>query len=356
MLTAILNQMKDNLMNNIEKLAERSAVVSVIIPAYNAEQYLKRCINSLDRQIGCSLEIILVDDGSVDGTWKVCSDLKKNHPGLVTIQQNNRGVSAARNCGLDRATGEYVLFLDADDELECGAIEKLLFCAQEQNADFVICGFTYVYWKRQEKMIPMLPEPLCSTKDVFQNFWENYRSGTLHNVGTKLYRREFLRQKCHNLHFDENATVLEDIKFCMQAIEHARVIGVVSLSLYRYHMSDNVSSIQKTYRKAYFEQLNVFFNHLFDIGILKNKDFYMVYMDAVLLALRNELYERKVNNDKIRKVYCLICEDAMVKESRKWILRSDVCYTKFLFYQAIWKGKIWRLFFMMRLWDKLTER
>lgn len=91
--------------------------ISVIVPVHNAERYLERCVNSIIRQDYINMEIILVDDGSTDSSGKVCDDFAKNNINIKVVHQSNSGVSAARNTGISYATGEYINFLDSDDEL-----------------------------------------------------------------------------------------------------------------------------------------------------------------------------------------------------------------------------------------------
>ena len=99
--------------------------VSIIIPAYNVEKYILKCINSLLEQTEKEIEIIIVDDGSKDKTNLIVKEIIKKHANIVLIEQGNKGVSAARNAGLQNAKGKYTMFIDADDWLEKDAIENL---------------------------------------------------------------------------------------------------------------------------------------------------------------------------------------------------------------------------------------
>ena len=119
-------------------------LISVIIPIYNVEEYLVRCVNSVLNQTYQNLEIILVDDGSPDNSPRMCDEFAKKDSRIKVIHKKNGGLSSARNAGLDIATGEYVAFLDSDDYIHPQMYEKLLTSLQANTADMVICGVHYV--------------------------------------------------------------------------------------------------------------------------------------------------------------------------------------------------------------------
>ena len=109
--------------------------ISVIIPAYNAEKYISECLDSVLRQSYKNIEIIVVDDGSADNTYTVVEGYSERHSNIVLVHQENGGVCSARNKGLDMASGDFIMFLDADDYLVQNAVEILLFDAIEHGAD-----------------------------------------------------------------------------------------------------------------------------------------------------------------------------------------------------------------------------
>ena len=112
--------------------------VSVIVPVYNAERYLERCVNSIFAQTFMDYELILVDDGSTDDSGKMCDDYARSNPQVSVFHQTNQGVSAARQAGLDAATGEYVIFADPDDWVEPTMLEELFEVAINNDADVFI--------------------------------------------------------------------------------------------------------------------------------------------------------------------------------------------------------------------------
>lgn len=116
-------------------------LVSVIIPVYNVEAYLERCISSVGNQTYQSIQLVLVDDGSTDRSGEICDAWAAKDSRVTVIHQENGGVSAARNTGLEKACGEYILWVDSDDYIAPDAVEKLINSALRTNADMVICDF-----------------------------------------------------------------------------------------------------------------------------------------------------------------------------------------------------------------------
>ena len=121
-----------------------SQKVSIVIPIYNVEKYLDRCIKSVVNQTYSNLEIILVDDGSTDSSGSLCDLWAKNDKRIYVIHKQNAGLGMARNSGLELSTGEYIFFLDSDDYVDVTLVEKCLKKANEYDADVVIYGRTNV--------------------------------------------------------------------------------------------------------------------------------------------------------------------------------------------------------------------
>lgn len=116
---------------------ENQALISVIIPVYNVEAYLRECVESVLKQTYQNFEIILVDDGSTDSSGQICDEYASNDERICVIHQKNNGPSKTRNTGLDNATGKYIYFLDSDDYIESNALELLVNTAESTNADLV---------------------------------------------------------------------------------------------------------------------------------------------------------------------------------------------------------------------------
>ena len=118
-----------------------SDLVSVIIPVYNVGEYLQTCIDSVKRQTYKDLQIILVDDGSTDGSGLICDKAAKEDDRIRVIHRTNGGLSAARNSGIEEANGEYICFIDSDDWVDESFVERLYQLAEKDNADVAACGY-----------------------------------------------------------------------------------------------------------------------------------------------------------------------------------------------------------------------
>ena len=115
--------------------------ISVILPVYNVEPFLKRCVESVLHQVNVTLEIILVDDGSTDLSGKMCDEYAANYPGIRCVHINNSGPATAKNVGYDLAQGKYVAFIDSDDEIMPNMFSEMLQSGYKHNADIVCCNY-----------------------------------------------------------------------------------------------------------------------------------------------------------------------------------------------------------------------
>lgn len=116
-------------------------LLSIIVPVYNVKSYLKKCVESIINQTYTNLQIILVDDGSTDGSQDICDEFAQRDSRIVVIHKENGGQSTARNVGMDRAKGVYIAFVDSDDWLEPNMYEALISQLEKHEADIVACSF-----------------------------------------------------------------------------------------------------------------------------------------------------------------------------------------------------------------------
>ena len=206
--------------------------VSVIVPVYNVEKYLRRCLDSIVNQTYRDLEIILVDDGSPDNSGAICDEYAGKDDRIQVIHQNNRGLSAARNTGLDVATGAYISFVDSDDWLQDAFVEKL-YKKAEKNA-LVIANL--VFWKSDtSKQTAMIPRT-ADTIDHYE-FWRRTTGVecTPYIIAcSKLYPRELF---C-NLRFVEGL-FHEDEAILHHVITQVKHIHVVYDAIYYYRQNNS---------------------------------------------------------------------------------------------------------------------
>ena len=182
-------------------------LISVIIPVYNVEKYLIKCIESVIHQTYKNLEIILIDDGSTDSSGHICDEYAKSDSRIIAIHREIGGLSAARNTGIEKANGEYILFVDSDDYIDCGMIEFLVSLAKENNTNMSVCGFNYTdgndkIWCQENLSFS------CSILTC-EEYWEYFYSDTrvfYVTMWAKLFRRTLwneIRFPEGKLHEDE---------------------------------------------------------------------------------------------------------------------------------------------------------
>ena len=126
--------------------------ISVVVPVYNVEQYLEKCVNSIINQTYKNLEIILVDDGATDKSGKLCDELAKLDNRIMAYHKKNGGLSDARNYGVERATGDYIGFVDGDDYIDVEMYEKLYEAIKKENVDVAECNLKIIYFLKKIKI------------------------------------------------------------------------------------------------------------------------------------------------------------------------------------------------------------
>jgi len=212
-------------------------LISIIIPIYNAETYLEKCINSVISQTYSNLEIIIVDDGSTDGSPDICDDYANNEKRIVVIHKNNGGVSSARNKGLDVAKGEYIGFVDSDDYLEFDMYEKLYNSLISNNADISICG--YLLEKEDGaiiKEVSKIPNLKMTQYEALEmTIDSNYFQGFLWN---KLFKASIFNLS-DKIRLDEDIYMCEDLLCVCKCILKSKIIIGIEESLYHYVSNEN---------------------------------------------------------------------------------------------------------------------
>ncbi len=200
---------------------------SVIIPVYQAKAGLGRCVSSWLSQTREDFELILVDDGSTDGSAALCDELAKTDARIQVVHQENAGVSAARNAGVKRAKGEFLLFTDSDDYVASDYLEKMASLQADTDSDLVLCGYHHLY---DGGDIQKIPGDAClwALSDFSGDFLSLYGQGYLNMPWNKLYRRELAGT------FDLSLSLGEDLLFNLAYVRKCRRIAVLPEALCYY--------------------------------------------------------------------------------------------------------------------------
>lgn len=202
--------------------------VSVIVPVYNTENFLERCLNSLVNQTLNDMEIIVVNDGSTDASQEIIDRFANDFPNIIrAYRKKNGGLSSARNYGLDKATGEYIGFIDSDDYVELDMFEKMYNKTCSRNFDVVVCDVRYVYKEKNFIASSRINNDLISKDQVKNHMVDIYPA-----AWNKIY-------KCNlfNVRFKKGIWY-EDVEFLYRLFPYVNSIGVVKEPLINYVQRD----------------------------------------------------------------------------------------------------------------------
>lgn len=202
-------------------------LITVVIPVYNGEKYVKTCLDNVLGQSYSNLEIIVVNDGSTDKSAEIAAQ----YPVKIVTHPQNRGLSAARNTGIDSATGDYIHFMDVDDLLNTGFYAAMAKAIVETGSDIACCGVVHEQAKYKTQIFKK-QKVYTSTKDKLTATYV----GKWGYVWRYLYRMDFLRQ--HNMRFEVGRFV-EDLSFSLPSLYFAQKIVVVPGAKYLYVFAEN---------------------------------------------------------------------------------------------------------------------
>lgn len=215
-------------------------LVSIIVPVYNAEKYLDRCVRSILHQTYPSIEVILVDDGSTDDSLSICERYADEYPNVKIFHTENHGPSSARNFGIEQASGQYIQFADSDDYLELDMVEKMVEAKKTSQADLVLCGFSSHVGDDCESFIPDGGFYDFSAFQKFLSYWTfNFISAS--QCGKLFERNVILNNK---IRCPVGVFYAEDCSFCLEYISYCESFFVIPLALYHYNV-DTPDSLTK---------------------------------------------------------------------------------------------------------------
>ena len=205
-------------------------MISVVVSVYNTGKYLERCIDSLLAQTYQDMELLIVDDGSTDGSAAICDAQSLKNPKIQVFHKKNGGLSSARNFGIVHAKGEYIIFPDPDDWVEPEYLERLLDIQQSNQADLAICSF-YRTFGKSDVLGTSMTEPLVMNRDEAMGFLVNPYTFT-GAVWNKLFNTNVIRK--HHLLFDEELLSVQDKHFCVRYFQYCDRFAYDPVALYHY--------------------------------------------------------------------------------------------------------------------------
>lgn len=250
---------------------EEKDMLSVIIPAYNVEKYIERCIKSVLNQTLKEIEIIVIDDGSKDGTSKICEQLANHYSNIIYKKVKNGGCSAARNCGLSLAQGKYIAFLDSDDWADEDMYKEMVEIAENEFADIVISGFKKL--DENKNLLANVEVDKRDDKDSYTDCTTEWFSSPCN----KIYRKEMIKK--NKIQFLLDVYTGEDMFFNFMCFFFSKKVVSINKPYYNYFM--NTASVSNNYKNR--------------------TDIYLVIDELIKFYKENDVYEKNI--DKVRECF-----------------------------------------------------
>jgi glycosyltransferase involved in cell wall biosynthesis len=287
-------------------------ILSIIIPVYNVEKVLSRCVESILNQTFKYFELILVDDGSQDNSNNICDYYAKLDCRVRVIHKENGGASSARNSGLKVASGRYIQFVDADDYLEPNMCGVLINNIEINKSDLVICGLRIIS-NNKKILLPSLKIPYLNLHEGYKEFIELYSKDLLNSPCNKLYKRDKI-----NTTFVDDLSLGEDLIFNLSYLKGVEAITCIPDILYNY-VYDNSDSLTKKVRINIIDIMLLLDAQINDFYIYRfgwNNDIAKLY-SFFIRDLFNALQRVIIESDISKKNKLIIIKDVIYNERVK---------------------------------------
>ena len=318
--------------------------VSIIVPVYNAEKYLVKCLDSIINQTLKNIEIILIDDGSTDDSSEICKKYATKDSRIIYYRKDNEGLAAARQDGIDRASGEYIGFVDSDDWVEINMYERMYSEATNENADIVFCN---CFFNDSEKDRIYLPSGVYDRNQIEKEILPRTLAG-ISEKGTnsvirwsnclRLYKLSLIKE--NQISFGREFRRSQDLQLTFETTLRAnKYISLNNECLYHNRTENNADSLSRGYTKNYWELIRPLIDVLYkDVEGYKKQDLSnQMHLCAFFFAasgVKNE-YESKVISfsDKIKKLN-EIAKDDVVQSALPYVEYGNL----HAYFQAIYRG------------------
>lgn len=247
--------------------------ISVIVPVYNVEKYLDKCLSSLVKQTLKDMEIIVVNDGSTDKSQEIIDNYAKKYKNVISIVKENGGVSEARNLGLKKASGEYIGFLDSDDWVEKDMYKKMYQKAKSGNFDVVACDTQAIYPNEKSYISSNIKRDNVSNKELMIDAYAV--------IWNKIYKREIIK----GIEFKKGMNFCEDVEFLYMVYSKIKTIGVIKEPLHNYLQREG--SLTYVYDKKLYQLIDAMDDI---IKFYKENDLYKEYKPELEYTYVRYLY------------------------------------------------------------------
>lgn len=327
---------------NKEGKKEKKGFVSIVIPVYNMQKKIVKCLQSICNQSYQNFEILCIDDGSTDSTIAIIKKLAQKDCRIQLIQKEHGGQGSARNYGISKAKGEYILFIDSDDVIAEEMLSVLRERAIKDDADVVICG---IHLKQNKKFIcNYVVNDFAGSREEFMNerFKESYEKWLINAPWNKLIKKELLLR--YNLKFAEDMKIYEDLLFSLEVIQHARRISVVSQPFYTYYYMQQ-GSVLSTFNENVDRYIERVGDKLEEVLPKYQLDMSYYYADLIhkkiVYALSIKKYKGFSVWEKIKRICFLFSEEKTREYLKKAKTENKVLKRKlFLMKRFGWAIKV----------------
>lgn len=328
------------------------AELSIIIPVYNVERYIRKCLDSIQQQSYADFELLLVDDGSQDESFFICQEYGQRDSRISVFQQHNQGPSAARNLGIRHARGNYISFIDADDYIMPTMFAELIQGMKESGSDLVISPMTveYVYFKNKRMLRPELDfdGKISISKEHAAEILSLFETALINSPCARLYKSSIIQD--YDIKMPDGVHYAEDLIFNIEYLKYCRSLFILNQSLY-YYTKKKEGSLTTSYRPQQFHSVNLAHDKALEyllgsVGIqgeLEPKAYYifvpntiisfinLFYKDCPLTRSEKLAYIRSILNDqkvmdKIDKAY----KPGLLPQLYKTLLQTR--RTRFVYY------------------------
>lgn len=272
-------------------------MISIVIPVYNTEKYLDKCVGSIVNQTFENLEIILVDDGSSDNCPVMCDEWGKKDDRIKVIHKKNGGVSSARNAGLNIAKGDYIAFVDGDDWVDTNTYEVAFDMISSNYSDLVVFSLLNEYDTETDQYIDSYDVNVCNQSELFNLILDtDYVCGYACN---KLFKKTLIDK----LRFNEKLFCCEDIDFCTRYAMNCNKVAYTTAKFYHYRQRNDSMTGEYKYSVRKLSILDAYENIMPIYKEYDNEDYYKLERNYLKIALniKGRMILSKVKNDAVAK-------------------------------------------------------
>lgn len=323
-----------------------NGLVSVVLPIYNVEKYLERCMNSVINQTYKNIEIIMVDDGSTDSSGKLCDEWKEKDDRIRVIHKSNEGLGLARNTGIENANGEFICFFDSDDYIDTDTIEILYETAKKYDSQIVTFGFRTVNSEGQvvSENIPNIEKTLFQGNEIIENFLPELisfdpntgiSSGLWMSAWASMYSMKLIADNDWKF-VSERIMISEDVYSLLILYKNVSKVSVVKRSFY-YYCENDTSSLTRVFRPDRYEKQKIFLKGCLDIcdkmgysNEIRSRLYYQ-FIGNSLGAMKRIAISDAPTNKRYKQISKIVKDDVMQDVVSNLNLKNESFGRKLLF-------------------------